>query len=127
PALVNPTKPSRILLKMMNSNFSKDIENPRTQLDWLSFSKENVDAYIEDPLCNFPFTYQGYYDLFSLMVDVYRKPWKKHKKNLPVLFLIGRHDPCTEFKRDGFRKAVQKMQDEGYQNIRSIIYENSRH
>ena len=127
PKKLSPHKPAQKIADMTNDAFMKDIEDKRTDLDWLSFDSKNVDNFINDPLCNFPFTYAGYYDLFKLMEAVYQKPWHKPTKDIPVLFLIGKYDPCPDFKRGGYDAALNKLKHEGYVNIEPIIYEHSRH
>ena len=126
-ATLHPTKPASQIAKQMNQHFVKGIKDAKTQLDWLSFNEANVDAYQNDPLSNFPFTYQGYEDLFNLLEEVYLKVWDINNSPLPILFVIGKHDPSPDFKRDGFYKAIAKLQKAGYNNIKSIIYQHSRH
>ena len=61
---------SKTLDKLATGSFSKAVKNPRTPLDWLSVNTENVDRYIADPDCGFPFTCRGYHDLFAGMVQM---------------------------------------------------------
>src|SRR5699024_164367 len=82
-----PKKKSKLISNIMNKTFNKDIENPKTPVDWLSFNEDNVQNYINDPLCNFPLTYSGYADLFDLIHDVYQDDWKKIDVLTPVLFV----------------------------------------
>lgn len=126
-ALLFPKKKGHVISKIMNKTFNKDIVNPSTPVDWLSFDKENVQTYIKDPLCNFPFTYSGYSDLFDLIHDVYQDNWTKVSNDTPIFFQIGAHDPCPDFKQDGFTNAIQKLNDDGYRNIKATIYDQSRH
>ncbi|HZJ87021.1 MAG TPA: alpha/beta fold hydrolase [Erysipelothrix sp.] len=127
PAKISPTKPAKMIAKIMNDGFTKEIENHKTNVDWLSFDEDNINRYIHDPLCNFPFTYQGYVDLFALLDDVYNDAWPDVKSDLPVFFLVGKHDPVVDFKHDGFYKAINSLKQNGYRNIKSIVYDNSRH
>lgn len=127
PAFFFTRKKARFVSKMMNNTFNKTIKNKRTDLDWLSFNQDNVDAYIADPLSNFTFTYSGYLDIFNLMEDVYLKNWGEVDPYLPIYFMIGQHDTTLDFNRDDFFKAIHKMKQVGHQIIFSKIYENSRH
>lgn len=124
---LKPKQKAQWIANATNKTFMKNIDNPKTELDWLSFDEENVKNYISDPYCNFPFTYCGYYNLFSLLDEVYNHTWENHPSNLPILFMIGKEDPCPDFERDGFNQAILKLKNVGYTNIDSIIYENSRH
>ena len=44
-----PTKPSPLLNKLVFGNYNKRINQPRTEFDWLTCDKDEVDKYIEDP------------------------------------------------------------------------------
>ena len=62
----------------------------KTQYDWLTKDEEEVRKYIEDPLCGFVFTSNGYRDLFSLLNYVNSKDWfKNYPKELPILLVSG--------------------------------------
>lgn len=127
PAKFFPKSESRIIYRFMNYGFNKHISDPQSNCDWLSFDQNNVQKYIQDPLCNFPFTLSAYYDLFSLMKLVYQDNWLKVDSLMPIHFIIGAFDPCADFKNDGFNQAITKLRETGYHNITSKIYPNSRH
>ena len=104
-----------------------NIRNPRTPFDWISYNKDNVDRYIEDPLCGFPFTNQAMFDLMSGMADVYsNKDCRVLKPNLPILFLVGQDDPVADVP-EGFNRSLENLTNAGYRNIEATIYENMRH
>jgi len=109
------------------SDFNKEYKHPRTSFDWLSYNVDNVDAYIADPLCGFPFTNRGYYDLLDGMQDVFaRNDWRVLKKQLPILFIVGQDDPCADVAT-GFKKSLNNLSKVGYEKIEAIIYQNMRH
>ncbi len=56
-----------MLEKMSVGAFNNRIENPRTDVDWLSANEENVDNYINDPYCGNGFTVSAFNDLFRLV------------------------------------------------------------
>ena len=121
-----PKKFSKTLIASATP-YNSTIRNPRTEFDWISYNTENVDAYIADPLCGFPFTNQGYYDLMCGMMDVFNnKDWRVLKKNLPILFCSGQDDPCSDVP-EGFRHSLDNLAKAGYANIEANIYENMRH
>lgn len=118
-------KVSKTLVKA--SDYNKYISKPRTAFDWLSYNQDNVDEYIADPLCGFPFTNKGYYDLLDGMQDVYtRNDWRVLKNNLPIFFVVGQDDPCADVP-SGFKKALNHLSKVGYKKIEANIYENMRH
>ncbi|MBR2700621.1 MAG: lysophospholipase [Erysipelotrichaceae bacterium] len=121
-----PKNHSKTLAKTA-SPFNSAIKNPRTEFDWLSYNVDNVDKYIEDPLCGFPFTNQGYCDLMDGMIDVFsNKDWRVLKKNLPILFVSGQDDPCSNVP-EGFKYSLDNLAKAGYTNIEANVYENMRH
>ncbi len=118
-------KVSKILEKAFD--FNKYLKNPRTPFDWLSYNQDNVDEFIADPLCGFPFTNKGYYDLLDGMQDVYtRNDWRVLKNQLPILFVVGEDDLAADVPT-GFKRALNHLSKVGYQNIEANIYENMRH
>ena len=118
-------KVSKLLVKA--TDFNKFIKKPQTKFDWISYNQDNINEYINDPLCGFPFTNRGYYDLFDGTQDVYvRKDWRVLKNNLPIFFIVGQDDVCADVA-SGFKKALNNLASVGYKNIEANIYENMRH
>ncbi len=118
---------SKLLDTMATGNFNKAVENPRTPVDWLSFNEENVNRYMEDPDCGFPFTIQGYVDLFEGMIamhDVSR--FRCAKPQLPVYVFAGEEDPCIGGEK-GFNDSVETLKKAGYENIDTKLYPHMRH
>ena len=119
-------KVSKTMMKGF-SGFNDGNKDARTPVDWISYNTENVDRYMEDPLCGFPFTNQAIYDLMSGMVDVYsNKDWRVLKPNLPILFLVGQDDPVADVP-EGFNNSLENLAKAGYRNIEANIYEHMRH
>lgn len=58
---------SQLLQKMMFGEFNRRFEPARTAFDWLSRDPSEVDRYIADPLCGFPFTTQLAIDLLDAL------------------------------------------------------------
>ena len=108
-------KVSKLLVKA--TDFNKFIKKPQTKFDWISYNQENINEYINDPLCGFPFTNRGYYDLFDGTQDVYvRKDWRVLKNNLPIFFIVGQDDVCADVA-SGFKKALNNLASVGYKSI----------
>ena len=49
---------SRLIFQMWFGDFNKPFKPARTEFDWLSRDPAEVDAYVADPLCGFPFSNQ---------------------------------------------------------------------
>ena len=122
-----PKYDSKLLQNMTTGSFNYSIENPKTKVDWLSYNEENVQKYINDPLCGFNFTVSAYNDLFHLLKQLHKaKAYKDINPSLPFLMIAGTDDPCTGGKK-GTASSIATLQKAGFKNITRIDYENMRH
>lgn len=118
---------SKTLDKAMTGGFNKCVENPRTELDWLSYDTDNVDRYIADELCGQPFTIQGYIDELEGMIRMNEPKFFSCKNpNLPIYFFGGADDPCIQGE-EGLKKSIKVLQDAGYSDIEYKLYNHMRH
>lgn len=125
--LEGKTKRSKLLEAMATGSFNKVIENPKTNVDWLSYNENNVREYLEDVWCGITFTNQGYLDLFTLMtcmgnISLYEC---KHK-DLPIYIFAGEDDPCIGGKK-GFQNSISLLKKVGYSKIDTKLFEHMRH
>ncbi len=118
---------SKVMDFLLTGTFAASIKNARTPFDWLSVNKENVDRYIADPLCGFPFTIQGYIDELQGVCDMHNVS-KYHctKPDLPVLFAAGEYDPCTGGTK-GLADSADTLRAAGYSHIDARLFEGMRH
>ncbi len=84
-------KKNRLLSLIAFGSYTKRIENPKTSYDWLSTVPEEVQKYIDDPMCGFYFTGEGFKTLFSLIAFMQSKeasknygPYRHEIQNEPV-------------------------------------------
>lgn len=99
----------------------------RTDKDWLVSLPEEVDKYIEDQLCGFLFTLNGYQELFSLIIGSQdQEKMQKLPADLPLLFLSGQEDPIGDYGK-GVLKAAKSYQHAGLERVEVHSYENARH
>ena len=121
------TQPNRGLEKLVFGNYNARVEHPRTQFDWVSRDKKQVDAYIAHPRCGFTPT-------AGLMRELIRgvryiqneKHLKAMKKELPVLFIAGGDDPVGNYGK-GVRRTAEAFQKAGVQDVTVKIYPLGRH
>jgi len=123
----NREKKAGLLNKLMFGNFNKKIKNPRTEFDWLSVNKENVDKYIADPLCGFGPRNGFCYEFVKGMNGIHKdKSLKKLNPHTFIFIISGSDDPVTTYG-----KAVGKLKDMyhkyGVKNVETKIYEGLRH
>lgn len=122
---------SKHIAKMVDTitfgSYNKMIAQRRTELDWLTKDEKVVDAYIEDPLCGFTFTVNGFQTIFELVSRLGKKEnLEKMPKELPVIFLSGDKDPVGDFGK-GVKKAYQSFIDVGMKNVQMKLYKDDRH
>lgn len=117
--------PSPFMTKLSFGSFNKAISNPNTSMDWLSINEDNVKKYIEDDLCGFDFTTQGYVDMLEGIHEVYHDTWSVSNPELPIQFMSGEQDPC--FLPNGLERAANRLEEIGYKNVSYTLIEGCRH
>ncbi len=117
---------SETLNKATFGSYNKKIADKRTDFDWLSRDDSVVDAYIEDDLCGFVFTLNGFENLGKLLWFVSQEKWfSTIRKDLPILLITGDADPVGAYG-EGVKKVFNKLIS--YSAAASIrIYEGARH
>ena len=118
---------SGLLSSMGVGAYAKAIKDAQTELDWLSYRKENVDAYIADDACGFPFSAGGYATVTSLTAEVCDLVCcTKVPKSLPLLYVAGDGDPVGSMG-EGVRASAELARQAGSTDVTVIIYEHMRH
>jgi alpha-beta hydrolase superfamily lysophospholipase len=125
--LRGPGADGKLLNDMAFGSYCKKIDNPRTPFDWLSTNEENVDRYIEDPLCGARFTLGSYGTLFRLIrwmdnPELYEEVWKE----LPILLISGRDDPCTGGEK-GREDSIDRLRKAGFRELEVVTLDGMRH
>lgn len=117
----------KTLDKLAFGGYNKAIRDAKTKWDWLSRDGERVARYIEDPLCGFPFTVNGFGALFELIARLYRREnLEQIPGELPVLMVSGDADPVGGYGK-GVRRAYESLKEAGLENISLKMYQGGRH
>jgi alpha-beta hydrolase superfamily lysophospholipase len=99
----------------------------RTEFDWLSRDKKEVDAYIADPLCGCQCSVGFYRDLVRAIKHVYRKRIvERINHRLPIYILAGSADPVGEMGT-GPTAIVDIYRRIGIHDIEFVLYPEARH
>ncbi len=107
--------------------YNKRIDSRRTLFDWLSRNEENVQSYIQDLLCGFTFTINGFQTLFQLIWNLHdEKRLQEMPKCLPVLFLSGEEDPVGNYGRS-VKQVYESFLRVGLGNVQIKLYPGDRH
>ncbi len=85
---------SRLIFNMWFGDFNKPFHPARTAFDWLSRDPKEVDAYVADPLCGFPFTTQLAIDVLDALPHLSDpKMLATIRKDMPIYVFSGERDP----------------------------------
>ena len=107
--------------------FNKTFKPNRTEFDWLSRDKTEVDKYIADPLCGFECsvaTWQGMIDALPYVASDHAL--QKVDKNKPIYVISGTDDPVGESGK-GIKRLLAAYQKNGFKTISQRIYPEARH
>lgn len=119
-------KSSKLIYNLSLGAFAKKIKDRETELDWLSFNKDNVKRYQNDPFCSFSFTNNGYLTLFKLLNQMHNQGAYLSTKENSILFIYGEEDPCTGYQK-GIDSSVKTLRKAGFKNISIKAFPNMRH
>jgi alpha-beta hydrolase superfamily lysophospholipase len=121
---LGPRGASPLLNQMMFGDFNKPFRPNRTPFDWLSRDEREVDAYIADPLCGFPFTTQLAIDLLDGLAAVTsRQNLAPIRKDLPVYVLSGERDPVGS----NIKGLLADLRSAGFIRLTTRLYPEGRH
>ena len=125
--LKGPDHVSRLVNELSLGSYNKAFKPNRTSSDWLSRDEAAVDAYLADPLCNFPFTAAGYRDLFMGLGEISSLSWARRvPKELPVFLVAGDQDPVGNYGQ-GPRQVGDWLVEAGVEDVRVKLYPGMRH
>ncbi len=96
----------------------------RTAFDWLSRDEKEVDAYVADPYCGFPFTTQLAIDVLDALPGLL-SPTRlaRIRKNLPIYIFSGERDPVGA----NIQGLIGALKDAGFTRLTTRIYPGARH
>lgn len=120
-------KPSPMLRRLMFGNYNRRVERVRTSHDWLTRDNVIVDAYIADPMCNFPVSAGLIRDMLGgILYNQDRTNLCRMQKDMPVLFLSGGDDPAGSYGQ-GVHKCAAAFREAGMEQVNVKVYPLGRH
>jgi alpha-beta hydrolase superfamily lysophospholipase len=115
---------SKLIKQMWFGAFNKPFEPARTEFDWLSRDPKEVDAYVADPLCGFPFTNQLAIDLLDALTGLTAPDrLARIRKDLPIYVFSGERDPVGS----NIQGLIDALKKAGFTNLTTRIYPDARH
>ena len=118
---------SKLMDKLSFGDFNSNFKPTRTDYDWLCSVNEEVDKYIESPVCGFSCSTSFYYDLIRGLWKINKKENLNNiPKNLPIYIFAGDKDPVGKFGK-GIVKLYDTYKSIGIYNLNYKLYSNGRH
>lgn len=115
---------SKLLNYLAFNASNKKFEHPNY---WLSSDLAEVEKYEQDPLCGYIFTNNGFFNLFLLMKEAFSEhEWNVSNPQMPIILIAGADDPIIQSKKK-FQQLEAFLNQVGYHNTTSHLYENMRH
>ena len=115
---------SALIGKMWFGAYNKPFEPARTEFDWLSRDEKEVDAYVADPYCGFPFTNQLAIDVLDALPDLLApERLARIPKDLPIYVFSGERDPVGA----NIKGLIDALKGAGFTRLTTRIYPGARH
>ncbi len=115
---------SELLVKMWFGAYNKPFEPARTAFDWLSRDEKEVDAYVADPYCGFPFTTQLAIDVLDALPGILApERLARIRKDMPIYIFSGERDPVGA----NIHGLIDALKGAGFTKLTTRIYGGARH
>jgi len=120
-------KGSRFARSVADGAYNKPFKPNRTFFDWLSRDNEEVDKYVDDPLCGFLCSTGFYRDLAKALYNIHRHDvMARINRSLPVYVLSGSADPVGDMGKSP-TALVNIYRDIGVKDCEFVLYPGARH
>ncbi|MDO5328758.1 MAG: alpha/beta fold hydrolase [Coriobacteriia bacterium] len=118
---------SNFIDKIAFGKYNKNFKPIKNGHEWLAKEESIQQLYIDDPLCGYTFTLNGFYNLFDVLSFVANKNnVSKVPKNLPILIVSGQNDPVGDYGKAPILVRDAYI-DNGVKDVNMKLYENDRH
>ena len=123
----NWDKPNKFFTNLGLGGYNKQIKNPRTPVDWLSYNEANVDAYVADPYLGHMNTGGFWREFLIGMATIWKgKNMKKVNAEEVILITSGEEDPVGQNGK-GVKWLEQQYKKLGVKNVELKLYPHMRH
>ena len=120
-------KKAKLLHKMAFAEYNEEIDYVLTPYDWLSTDRKAVQLYLDDPMCGFVFTFNGFATLFELIRRCQRwRLLRRIPKELTIVVASGEEDPVGAYG-SGPQKLIDHMVRAKLPDIEYWLYAYKRH
>lgn len=116
------------LHQMIYGELNKQMENPRTDFDFLSRDPDLVDAYIADPWCGQTVTVEYAHEMAMGVLRINKQEaFASTPKTLPIYLFSGANDPVGGPGASFVGEVANAYRKSGVQDVEMKLYENGRH
>lgn len=120
-------RPSPLLEHLIFGSYARLFAPCRTDCDWISLSRENVDAYIADPLCGGTPTAGLFREMLGGLAFIGSgKNLRRMDPSTPILFLSGAMDPVGGCGKE-VRQVARRFEKAGVREVSLRLYPELRH
>ena len=126
-ARLGETSVSPVAVALAFGSYNRPFEPIRTVYDWMSADEENIDVFLDSPLCGGSPTVGLLREMLSGMLEI-GNPSKLRRMNLntPILLLSGEDDPVGDMGK-GVRKVERAFRRAGVHDVNMALYPGLRH
>lgn len=133
-AAILAEEPLKMITEKTNSMFRLNTsavtklfnKEEKSDYEWLSYNRENIEKYEADPLCGFALTLSGDRDLVSLANTACNPMWASRVPvGLPILLISGAKD-VVGFNGRGVINVCDNLEDAGHKP-EVILYPGMKH
>jgi len=118
---------SKLLNRLTFGDFNRKFKPNRTTADWLSRDKQEVDAYLSDPLIVHEFTAGFYRDFFQSLKELHlQENLSIIPKDTPIYVFAGDKDPVGNMGK-GISNLVKLYETNGFTDVTYKLYPEGRH
>lgn len=122
-----PTRRSLLLNAIVFGGFNRSFRPASTPFDWLSSDAQEVQKFMDDPLCGSMCTARFYKGFFELLMEIHQpEQLEKIPKDKPVYIFSGDNDPVGEHGK-GVLNLVEMYKDLQIRDLEYRIYPGGRH
>jgi len=126
-ALKGQRKTAKIAKSLGDGSYNKSFKPNRTSFDWLSRDEEEVDKFVNDPLCGQLCSTGFYRDLTRLLYNIHRPDsMARIKRTLPVYVFSGSADPVGDMGKSP-TDLVNIYRNFGIKDCEFVLYPGARH
>jgi alpha-beta hydrolase superfamily lysophospholipase len=112
------------VFQMWFGDFNKPFRPARTAFDWLSRDEKEVDAYVADPFCGFPFTTQLAIDVLDALPHATSPAsLAAIRKDMPIYVFSGERDPVGA----NIKGLIGDLKAAGFTRLTTRLYPGARH